>query len=137
MNVFSCVCTCIKTLIRSALVVIPSFLTAIFSCAAVGVACSMGLQGQGRLWWLGRWLMSAVRVTGRFPFLCEKELTASANGWESQNDSSAFSLTRFAYSACFVILVINKKAAYSRLNSCIVCGINLVMFSTTIHRHTS
>lgn len=105
-NVFSCVSTCIKTdsLISSAHGIILNFLTNTLSCAAVGVACSTGLRGQGRLWWLGRWLTSAVRVKRRFPSLCERELTASANGWESQNDSSAFSLTRLTCSACFVLL---------------------------------
>lgn len=100
---FSCVYTCIKTdsQISFTQVIILSVLTNLFSSAALGVACSMGLQGQGRLWWLGRWLTSAVRVTRKFPFLCERELTASANGWENQNDSSAFSLTRLLFSACF------------------------------------
>lgn len=86
-----------------------SFLANVLSCVSVGAACSMGLRGQGRRWWLEHWLTNAVRVSGRFPSSCERELTASANGWGSQNDSSAFSLTRFACPAGFVLLGSNVQ----------------------------
>ncbi len=85
-----------------------------FPCIAEDV-CFMGLQELGRRWWHELWPMNAVRVTRRCLFSCARAQTASANGWESLNDSSAYFLTRWTSSRLKILALVWSICAESLL----------------------